>query len=99
MVTKKRTTRKVAEAAPTYTARSRVRRSRPTQKTGAQGEALWQVFLTLPENERVTFIEKMLQDGERREDIMDICVVMARLNDPKDDYEEFEEELRGEGLL
>jgi hypothetical protein len=93
MTTKKRATPKVAEAAPTYRATS--------AKTipGALGEALWEIFSKLSDEEQGAFIEKMLETPEWREDMMDICTVMQRRNDPTIPYEEFREELRREGLL
>lgn len=111
MVTRKRKApAKVAEAAPTYTARSRrvaakpkkpAQGRRPGQRTkrSSPGEALWEYFLTLSEEEHGAFIMKMLEDADWREDIIDIAVMVARRNDPTDDYEEFEEALRSEGRL
>jgi hypothetical protein len=99
MATKKRGAPKVAEAAPTYTPRSRVQSGKTDRKQGAQGEALWQVFLSLPEDERGAFIEKMLENRERREDMTDIWVVIQRRGEPTTPYEEFEEELKREGRL
>ena len=108
MVTKKRkATAKVAEAAPTYTARSRqvttkqkkvapAGKSRARIKKASPGEALWEMLQSLPEEEQSAFVKQMLKNPEWREDIMDICVVMARKGEPKRPFEEFIAELERE---
>ncbi|MEO8458539.1 MAG: hypothetical protein ABI559_12100 [Chloroflexota bacterium] len=93
---KKRTAPKVAEAAPKYTARS----SGSLRKQDvSEGEALWKAYVKLPETERGAFVQKMLGSRQRREDIMDIAVSIARRGEVGRSYSEIREELKRDGLL
>jgi hypothetical protein len=109
MVTKKRKgTAKVAEAAPTYTARSR-RTTTKTKKaarpysarsgktmTGALGEALWKMFQSLPDEDQSAFAQKMMNDPEWYEDIYDTIAMIQASKEPGRPFEEFEAELDAE---
>lgn len=86
MVTKKRGTPKVAEAAPEY-------RAKPLSET------FWLAFQELPDLDRVAFFERLIEDEELREDLLDSIVIMNRRGEPASDYKEFEKELRRDGLL
>lgn len=80
MVTKKRrATPKVAEAAPSYTA----------AKTGSLGEALWELFLKLPEDDEGAFFEKMLEDPQWREDISDTIIIIESRGEPTRPFDEY----------
>ena len=101
MVTRKQATPKVKEVAPKYTARSRAETERrrppsPRVKKTAPGEALWQYFLTLSDEEQGAFIRSMLSTPEWREDLADSILIMESRDEPHRPIEEFYAELDAE---
>ena len=91
MVTKKRrATPKVAEAAPSYKARS------SKTPTGSLGEALWKFFQTLPEEEQSVFARKLLADPEWYEDIYDSISIIQSNGEPTRPFEEYVAEVERE---
>jgi hypothetical protein len=87
MATKKRNASpKVAEAAPEYGAK-------PVSET------FWLAFQELPDLDRVAFFERLIEDEELREDLLDSIVIMNRRGEPTRPFEEFVEELRRDGRL
>jgi hypothetical protein len=80
-------TPRIAEAAPAYTARSGTTR-RPRQTKGnarakkpSSGEALWQYFLTLPDEEQSAFVKSMLKSRAWREELGDSLTVFESTNE------------------
>lgn len=88
MATKKRNgaKAKVAEAAAEY-------------RTQALGEVFWLAFQQLSEDDQGAFVNKLLEDPEWFEDIYDSISIIQARNEPSRPFEEFEEELRRDGLL
>lgn len=89
MVTRKRkaaSVSKIAEAAPTYGARP-------------LSDVFWLAFQDLSERDRIAFFERLIEDLELREDLLDSIVVVNHRGEPTTPFEEFEEELRRDGLL
>lgn len=68
-------------------------------RTRALGEVFWLAYQELPEEDKEVFFEHLLADPDLREDLWDTLVVMSRKDEPTRPYEEFEKELRDEGLL
>lgn len=96
-VKKRRTaTAKVKEATPTYTARSpRVARKRakpaprPRAKKASPGEALWDVFLGLTDDEQSAFVRRMFTDPHWREDIIDGLSIIEASKEPSIPLEDY----------
>jgi hypothetical protein len=87
---KRNGTRRVKEAAPKYNAQS------GKAIPGAVGEALWQTFLKLSDEEQGAFIRKMLETREWREEIGDSIIVVESHDEPARPIEEFFAELERE---
>lgn len=68
-------------------------------KAEATGEAFWQAFQALSAKERRAVVERLLEDPNFREDLLDISLILERQAEPSRPYEEFAEELRREGKL
>lgn len=68
-------------------------------KAEAIGEVFWQAFQSLPTAGRRAIIERLLEDKQFREDLLDISVIVEREDEPSRPYDEFAEELRREGRL
>ena len=105
MGTKKRkaAAAKIAEAAPTYTARSRsvaTKRGKTAARARTQkvspGEALWDYFLQLSDEEQGAFIRRMLSTAEWREEIGDSLIVIESRGQPTRPIREFFAELDSE---
>lgn len=85
-------TAKLKEAAPKYTARSRVRDSEAKPKAGT-GKALWELLQTLPEEEQTAFAQKLMADRDWYEDICDTIAMRRAKQEPGRPFKEFEAEL------
>jgi hypothetical protein len=89
VVTKKRrSTPKVAEAAREYRTRA--------AKTGALGEALWNLLQRLPEEEQSAFAKKLMNDPEWYEDIYDTIAIDEASKEPGRPLEEYIAEVERE---
>jgi len=67
--------------------------------TQASSEVFWMAFRSLPSSERRAFVERLVQDEEFREDLIDVSLFLERQGEPSRPYEEFVDELRREGRL
>ena len=85
MATKKRNGAKAAEAAAEY-------------RTQALGEVFWLAFQQLSEDDQGAFLRRLFEDPDWFEDIYDSIAIIQARKDPTRPFEEFEEELRSEGL-
>lgn len=55
----------------------------------AQAEVFWLAFKGLPKKERQRVVEKLLQDREFVEDLLDIAVIEQRQSEPSRALEEY----------
>jgi hypothetical protein len=61
----------------------------------AQAEVFWLAFKGLPKKERQRVVEKLLQDREFVEDLLDIAVIEQRQSEPSRTLEEYLAEREG----
>lgn len=63
----------------------------------AKAEVFWMAFKGLPKKERQTIIERLLEDKEFMEDLIDIAILEQRREEPSRRLEEYlaEREKRG----
>ena len=84
----RKTTAGVRERAATYETPSR-----------SLAEVFWLAFQALPEEDRNAFLSRLLADPEVYEEIADAVTMIEAQDEPSRPFEEFEEELRRDGLL
>jgi hypothetical protein len=79
-----------------------LRETAPKYKTtpdDSPGGALWSAFEALDEDGKHDFLARLLEDAEMREDLFDSILVIERRDEPTRPYEDFEAEMRKQGLL
>jgi len=55
----------------------------------AKAEVFWLAFKGLPKKERHLVVQKLLQDGEFVEDLIDIAIIEPRRSEPSRPLEEY----------
>jgi hypothetical protein len=100
MATKKRASPQAAEAKAAYRTRPRRRATASAAKTPERplGEVFWLAFQQLSEDDQGAFLRRLLEDPDWFEDIYDSIAIIQARKGPTRPFEEFEEELRREGL-
>jgi hypothetical protein len=57
-------------------------------------EAFWMAFQALPSSEQRAVLERLLQDGDFREDLMDVALIEKRRDEPSRPLREYLAERR-----
>lgn len=65
----------------------------------ALGEVFWLAFQAISDDDKRFFFGRVLNDPNWLEDLADAIAIVEARGDPTRPFEEFEEELRSEGLL
>lgn len=63
------------------------------------GEVFWIAFQSLSDEDQGAFLRKLLEDPEWCEEIEDALSIIQARTEPSRPFEEFEKELKREGLL
>jgi hypothetical protein len=64
-----------------------------------KGDEVWSAFKALRRKDRRAVVDRLLQDREFCDDILDAATAKERRSGPSRPYEEFAEELRRAGRL
>jgi hypothetical protein len=79
-------------------ARAKVAEAAAEYRTQALGEVFWLAFQQLSKGDQGVFLRRLLEDPGWFEDIFDSIMIIQSRNEPTRPFEEFEEDLRREGL-